>query len=102
MRESIAISHTLFNVVNTIIGAAIWLRSAGDADRAGRRSDRSKRLAFIDYKVIGMAAIGLATQELARMTEIAMQMTRTTELLLKNHTDKGNTHLKQRKHHDYL
>lgn len=108
MRESIAISHTLFNVVNTIIWLPlVWLMvKLVTLIVPGEDPIVQKRLAFIDYKVIGSpaVAIGLATQELARMTEIAMQMTKDSqELLLKNHTDELETRISNNENTmDYL
>ena len=107
MRESIAISHTLFNVVNTIIWLPlVWLMvKLVTLIVPGEDPIVQKLLAFIDYKVIGSpaVAIGLATQELARMTEIAMQMTRDSqELLLKNHTDELETRISNENTMDYL
>jgi phosphate:Na+ symporter len=79
MRESIAISHTVFNVVNTLLWLPfIWLmvKLVTNIVR-GEDPVVQKKLAFIDYKVVNSPAIAidLATQELARMTEIATTMT---------------------------
>ncbi|NLK89254.1 MAG: Na/Pi cotransporter family protein [Clostridiaceae bacterium] len=98
MRESIAVSHTLFNVINTIIWLPlVWLMvKLVTLIVPGEDPIVDKRLAFIDYKVIRSpaVAIGLATQELARMTEIAMQMTKDgRELLLKGHNDELETRI---------
>ncbi len=90
MRESIAISHSLFNSVNTLI----WLPFVWLMVRViriivpGEDPVVEKRLAYIDYKVIRSPAIAidLATKELARMTEIAMQMTKDSHEVIKNHT----------------
>lgn len=79
MRESIAISHSVFNVVNTIMWLPfIWLMvKLVTSIVRGEDPVVHKKLAFIDYKVVNSPAIAidLATQELARMTEIATTMT---------------------------
>lgn len=95
MRESIAIAHTTFNVANTLV----WLPLVWLMVRLirliipGEDPVVEKRLAFIDYKVIRSPAIAvdLATKELARMTEIARQMTNDSHALIKNHTTELET-----------
>lgn len=97
MRESIAVSHTLFNTVNTLM----WLPLVWMMVRLikiivpGEDPIVEKRLAFIDYKVIKSPAIAidLATKELARMTEIAMQMTKDSHEVIKNHTHELETRI---------
>jgi len=90
MRESIAVSHTLFNVVNTLIWVPLVFLMVKLVKLIVPGADPviHKRLAYIDYKVIGSPAIAidLATKELARMTEIAQQMTLDSHSLIKNHT----------------
>lgn len=97
MRESIAVSHTLFNVVNTLIWLPlVWLMvKLVKLIVPGADPVIHKRLAYIDYKVIGSPAIAidLATKELARMTEIAQQMTLDSHSLIKNHTDELETRI---------
>ena len=97
MRESIAISHTLFNTVNTLI----WLPLVWLMVRLiriivpGEDPVVEKKLVYIDYQVIKNASISvdLATKELARMTEIAMQMTKDSHEVLKNHTNELETRI---------
>ncbi|HAL74232.1 MAG TPA: hypothetical protein DCM45_03945, partial [Clostridiales bacterium] len=97
MRESIAVSHTLFNVVNTIIWfPLIWLMvKLVKLIVPGQDPVIHKRLAYIDYKVVGSPAIAidLAIKELARMTEIAQQMTIDSHALIKNHTEELETRI---------
>lgn len=97
MRESIAVSHTLFNAVNTIIWLPlIWLMvRLVRLIVPGEDPVVEKRLAFIDYKVIRspVIAVDLATKELARMTEIAMQMMQDSHSILKNHTEELETRI---------
>lgn len=98
MRESIAISHSLFNIANTIIWLPlVWLMvKLVKLIVPGEDPIVHKRLAFIDYKVVNSpaVAIGLATRELARMTEIAMQMTQDSQAMLKNgHSDELETRI---------
>lgn len=95
MRESIAISHTVFNVANTLVWLPlVWLMvKLIRLIIPGEDPVVEKRLAFIDYKVIRSPAIAvdLATKELARMTEIARQMTNDSHALIKNHTTELET-----------
>ena len=97
MRESIAISHTVFNVINT----ALWLPFVWLMAKIvrlvvpGEDPVIEKKLAYIDYKVINNPAIAidLATKELARMTEIAMQMTQDSHQVIKSHSDELETRI---------
>ena len=97
MRESIAVSHTLFNLVNTII----WLPLVFVMVKLvklivpGEDPVIHKKLAYIDYKVVNSPAIAidLATKELARMTEIAQQMTLDSHALIRGHTDELETRI---------
>lgn len=95
MRESIAISHTVFNVANTLVWLPlVWLMvKLIRLIIPGEDPVVEKRLAYIDYKVIRSPAIAvdLATKELARMTEIARQMTNDSHALIKNHTTELET-----------
>lgn len=97
MRESIAVSHTLFNVVNTIIWfPLIWLMvKLVKLIVPGADPVIHKRLAYIDYKVVGSPAIAidLATKELARMTEIAQMMIRDSHALFKGHSAELETRI---------
>ncbi len=86
MRESIAISHTVFNIVNT----ALWLPFTWVIVKLvhlivpGEDPVIEKKLVYIDYNVVKSPAIAidLAAQELARMTEIASQMTKDSHHLI--------------------
>ena len=97
MRESIAVSHTLFNVVNTIV----WLPLVFVMVRLvklivpGEDPVIHKKLAFIDYKVVNSPAIAidLATKELARMTEIAQQMIQDSHVLINGHSEELETRI---------
>ena len=95
MRESIAISHTVFNIINTIIWIPfIWLMAKiVRLVIPGEDPVIEKKLVYIDYKVINSPAIAidLATKELARMTEIAMQMTQDSHQLIKSHSQELET-----------
>ena len=95
MRESIAISHTVFNIINTIIWIPfIWLMAKiVRLVIPGEDPVIEKKLVYIDYKVINSPAnaIYLATKELARMTEIAMQMTQDSHQLIKSHSQELET-----------
>ncbi|NLN46111.1 MAG: Na/Pi cotransporter family protein [Clostridiaceae bacterium] len=89
MMTGIAISHTTFNVANTLIWIPLipimvilirfFIRGEDPADLRVVR--------FLDYKIIGnpVVAIDLANQEITRMTDLALQMlTRAREMLLAN------------------
>lgn len=95
MRESIAISHSVFNIVNTLIWLPlIWLMvKLVRLIVPGEDPIIHKKLAYIDYKVVSSPAIAidLATRELARMTEIATQMTVDSHNLLKTHSEELET-----------
>lgn len=95
MRESIAISHTVFNLVNTIVWLPfVWLMAKiVRFVIPGEDPVVEKKLAYIDYKVINNPAIAidLATKELARMTEIAMQMTRDSHQVIKSYSHELET-----------
>lgn len=89
MRESIAISHSVFNIVNTLLWLPfIWLMvKIVTSIVRGEDPVVHKKLAFIDYKVVNSPAIAidLATQELARMTEIATTMTQDAHKIITNY-----------------
>ncbi len=91
MKESIAVAHTLFNVVNTAIWLPfVWLMvKLVKLIVPGQDPVTVKRLAYIDYKVVNNPAIAidLATKELARMTEVAMTMTRDSHSAIANYTN---------------
>jgi phosphate:Na+ symporter len=95
MRESIAISHTVFNLVNTIVWLPfVWLMAKiVRIVVPGEDPVVEKKLAYIDYKVISNPAIAidLATKELARMTEIAMQMTQDSHQIIKTYSHELET-----------
>jgi len=97
MRESIAISHTVFNVINTALWIPfVWLMAKiVRLVVPGEDPVIEKKLAYIDYKVINNPAIAidLATKELARMTEIAMQMTQDSHQVIKSHSDELETRI---------
>lgn len=97
MRESIAISHTIFNVTNTLLWLPlVWLMvKIVRLIVPGEDPIVHKKLAFIDYKVLGTPAIAidLATNELARMTEIAMQMTVDSHQIIKEHSSELETRI---------
>ncbi|NLO37167.1 MAG: Na/Pi cotransporter family protein [Clostridiaceae bacterium] len=97
MRESIAISHTVFNVINTVVWLPfVWLLAKiVRLVVPGEDPVVEKKLAYIDYKVINNPAIAidLATKELARMTEIAMQMTQDSHQVIKVHSDELETRI---------
>ena len=90
MRESIAISHTVFNLVNTLIWLPfVWLMvKIVRFIVRGEDPVVHKKLAFIDYKVIHTPAIAidLANKELVRMTEIATAMTEDSHAIILNHS----------------
>lgn len=97
MRESIAIAHTFFNLVNTLIWLPfIWLMTRiVKVIVPGEDPVIEKKLAYIDYRVIRNPAIAidLATNELARMTEIAMQMTKDSHQIIKKHETEIETRI---------
>lgn len=97
MRESIAISHTIFNVINTLIWLPfVWLMAKiVRLVIPGEDPVIEKKLAYIDYKVINNPAIAidLATKELARMTSIAMQMTTDSHQIVKAHDHELETRI---------
>ncbi|MGI6298205.1 MAG: Na/Pi cotransporter family protein [Saccharofermentanales bacterium] len=91
MRQGIAVSHTFFNVICTLVWLPfIWLlvkivkAIVPGEDIVGR-----KQLAFIDYKVVSRPAIalGLATNELARMTALANEMIKSGRETLRNFSE---------------
>ncbi len=91
MRQGIAVSHTFFNVISTLVWLPfIWLLVkivkviVPGEDVIGR-----KQLAFIDYKVVSRPAIalGLATNELARMTALANEMIKSGREALRNFSE---------------
>ncbi len=89
MRESIALSHTLFNVANTLMWLPfVWLMAKiVRLVVPGEDPVTEKKLVYLDYKVVSNPAIAidLATKELARMTEIARQMTRDSHENIKSY-----------------
>jgi len=91
MKESIAVAHTVFNVTNTILWLPfVWFMvKLVKVIFPGEDPVIHKRLAYIDYKVISTPsiAIDLATKELARMTEIAKQMTHDSHTIIKSHSE---------------
>jgi phosphate:Na+ symporter len=97
MRESIAIAHTIFNVTNTLLWLPlVWLMAKlVRIIVPGEDPVIQKKLAYIDYKVIANPAIAidLATKELARMTEIAMQMTIDCHQIIKKHEQELETRI---------
>jgi len=97
MRESIAISHTVFNVTNTLLWLPlVWLMvKIVRLIVPGEDPIVHKKLAYIDYKVLSTPAIAidLATNELARMTEIAMQMTVDSHQIIKEHSSELETRI---------
>ena len=89
MMTGIAISHTTFNAVNTLVWLPLipvmviiirfFIRGEDPAD--------VRVIRYLDYKVVNnpIVAIDLANQEITRMTDIAQQMlTRSREMLLAN------------------
>lgn len=91
MKESIAVSHTIFNMTNTLVWLPfVWLMvKIVKLIVPGEDPIVIKKLAFIDYNVVSRPAIAidLATKELARMTEIARQMTYDCHQIIQEHTD---------------
>lgn len=91
MRETIAVSHTVFNFANTLLWLPfVWLMvKLVRLIVRGEDPIIQRRLAYIDYKVIHTpsVAIDLANKELVRMTEIATQMTEDSHSLMLAHTD---------------
>ncbi len=91
MKESIAVSHTIFNMTNTLVWIPfVWLMvKIVRVIVPGEDPIVVKKLAYIDYNVVSRPAIAidLATKELARMTEIARQMTYDCHQIIKSHSD---------------
>ncbi len=91
MRQGIAVSHTLFNVISTLVWLPfVWLMvKIVKIIVPGEEIVGRKQLAFIDYKVVSRPAIalGLATNELARMTGLAKEMIKTSRESLRNFTE---------------
>lgn len=89
MKESVALSHTVFNIVNTMIWLPlVWLMAKIVRFIVpGEDPEVCRKRVYIDYNVVGnpTIAIDLATQELARMTEIAMEMTQDSHRIIKEH-----------------
>jgi phosphate:Na+ symporter len=97
MRESIAISHTVFNVVNTLLWLPfVWLMvKIVTTIVRGEDPIVHKKLAYIDYKVINSPAIAidLSTNELARMTEIATSMIRDSHAIINKYDKELETRI---------
>ncbi|MHB8962781.1 MAG: Na/Pi cotransporter family protein [Saccharofermentanales bacterium] len=94
MRSGIAISHTVFNVVNTILWLPfVWLMvRIVKLIVPGEDPVNEKALKFLNYSVIGSpsVAIDLVTKEIARMTNLASVMTHDVHELLQGNISKEN------------
>ncbi|NLC85033.1 MAG: Na/Pi cotransporter family protein, partial [Ruminococcaceae bacterium] len=91
MRQGIAISHTFFNIICTLVWLPfIWLLvKIVKVIVPGEDIISRKQLAFIDYKVVSRPAIALslATNELVRMTALANEMIRSGREALRNFSE---------------
>ncbi|MFA6736122.1 MAG: Na/Pi cotransporter family protein [Saccharofermentanales bacterium] len=79
MRSGIAVSHTIFNITNTILWLPfIWLMVIIVKKLIpGQDPVNEKELKYVNYSVISnpSVAIDLVTKEIARMTELSSDMT---------------------------
>ncbi len=86
MRQGIAVSHTIFNITNTLIWLPfVWLMiRIVKKIMPGEDPVDEKALKFISYTVINSPsiAIELSTKELARMTDMASVMTNSVQKMI--------------------
>lgn len=94
MRSGVAISHTIFNIANTLIWIPfIWLMvKIVKFLIPGEDPIVARELKFINYSVVGnpSVAIALATKELVRMTDMASIMTSDVHELIKGDITEQN------------
>lgn len=86
MRQGIAISHTIFNVINVVLWAPfVWLMiKIVKLMVPGEDPINERELVYLNYSVISnpSVAIDLVTKEIARMTDMASVMTKDVHSLL--------------------